>query len=83
MSEIITRNYLEIKSINALNESISPKLECSINHVKPDDFQINKFFYKNVGKKHRWTDRLIWSRLVLQQAKKTSAKSFLSFGRIV
>ena len=61
MSENITRNYLEIKSINALNESISPKLECSINLVKPDDFQINKFFYKNVGKKHRWTDRLIWS----------------------
>ena len=61
MSEIITRNYLEIKSINALNESISPKLECSINLVKPDDFQINKFFYKNVGKKHKWTDRLIWS----------------------
>ena len=61
MSENITRNYLEIKSINALNESISPKLECSINLVKPDDFQINKFFYKNVGKKHRWTDRIIWS----------------------
>tara|TARA_B100000902_G_scaffold366946_1_gene389136 strand:- start:491 stop:997 length:507 start_codon:yes stop_codon:yes gene_type:complete len=61
VSENITRNYLEIRSINALNESISPKLECSINLVKPDDFQINKFFYKNVGKKHRWTDRLVWS----------------------
>ena len=61
MRENITRNYLEIKSINALNESTSPELECSIILVKPDDFQINKFFYKNVGKKHRWTDRLIWS----------------------
>ena len=61
MRENITRNYLEIKSINALNESTSPELECSINLVKPDDFQINKFFYKNVGKKHRWTDRLVWS----------------------
>ena len=61
MSEIITRNYLEIKSINALIESISPSLECSINLIKPDDFQINKFFYKNIGKKHRWTDRLVWS----------------------
>ena len=28
-----------------------------------DDFQINKFFYKNVGKKHRWIDRLTWSDL--------------------
>mgnify|MGYP001292183260 CR=1 FL=1 len=61
MKKTIDRNYLEIKSINALIESISPSLECSINLIKPDDFQINKFFYKNIGKKHRWTDRLIWS----------------------
>ena len=57
----IDRNYLEIKSINALIESISPRLECSISLVKPDDFQINKFFYKKIGKKHKWTDRLAWS----------------------
>ena len=61
MKETIERNYLEIKSINALIDSSPPNLECSINIVKPDDFQINKFFYKTVGKKHRWTDRLIWS----------------------
>ena len=61
MKETIERNYLEIKSINALIDSSPPNLECSINIVKPNDFQINKFFYKNVGKKHRWTDRLIWS----------------------
>jgi Acetyltransferase (GNAT) family. len=61
VKETIDRNYLEIKSINALIESISPKIECSINLVKPDDFKINKFFYKNIGKKHRWTDRLVWS----------------------
>ena len=61
MIENIDRNYLEIKSIKDLIESNSPKLECSINLVEPDDFQINKFFYKNVGKKHRWIDRLTWS----------------------
>ena len=61
MTETINRNYLEIKSIEALIESISPDLECSIKIVKPDDFQINKFFYKNIGKKHKWIDRLIWS----------------------
>ena len=22
---------------------------------------MNKFFYKNIGKKHRWVDRLIWT----------------------
>ena len=31
-----------------------------IKKIKPD-FQLNKFFYKQVGKKHRWIDRLIWS----------------------
>ena len=61
MKETIDRNYLEIKSINALIESISPRLECSINLVQPSDFQINKFFYKNIGKNHHWVDRLVWS----------------------
>ena len=61
MKENIDRNYLEIKSIDALIGSKSPEVECSINLVEPNNFQINKFFYKNVGKKHRWTDRLIWS----------------------
>tara|TARA_B100000767_G_C19611099_1_gene469891 strand:+ start:144 stop:650 length:507 start_codon:yes stop_codon:yes gene_type:complete len=57
----INRNYLEIKSIKDLSEGNSPGPHCSISPVKPDDFQINKFFYKNVGKKHRWVDRLAWS----------------------
>ena len=61
MTETIERNYLEIKSINDLKESVFPKITHSINLVNPFDFQINKFFYKNIGKKHRWTDRLIWS----------------------
>tara|TARA_Y100000591_G_C21512029_1_gene535106 strand:- start:61 stop:567 length:507 start_codon:yes stop_codon:yes gene_type:complete len=61
VKQTIDRNYLEIKSINALVESMIPKQECSIELVKPDDFQINKFFYKNVGKKYSWTDRLVWS----------------------
>ena len=61
MREVVDRNYLEIKSIKNLVESLPPKLECSIKIVKPDDFQINKFFYKNVGKKHKWKDRLVWT----------------------
>ena len=63
MKEIINRNYLEIKSIYSLIDSKPPEIECSISQVKPDDIQINKFFYKNVGKKHKWTDRLVWSEL--------------------
>ena len=61
MTEIIVRNYLEIKSLNDLIKGTAPQLECSIKFVKPFDFQINKFFYKNIGKNHRWTDRLVWS----------------------
>ena len=61
MTETINRNFLEIKSIDALNESKFPQINNTIEIVKPADFQINKFFYKNIGKKYRWTDRLIWS----------------------
>ena len=61
MKETIDRNYLELNSIDELVESKMPLTRCSIDIVKPHDFLVNKFFYKNVGKKHRWTDRLIWS----------------------
>ena len=61
MKETVVRNYLEIKSSNSLIESLAPELECSVSLVKPDDFQINKFFYKSIGKEHRWTDRLAWT----------------------
>ena len=61
MKKTIDRNYLEIKSINFLNDKAVPELEGPIEIVRHDDFQINKFFYKNVGKKHRWTDRLTWT----------------------
>ena len=60
MKEVVKRNYLEIKSIEDLIESPMPLKDCSINIINQDDFQINKFFYKNIGKKHRWTDRLVW-----------------------
>jgi len=61
VTQIVERNFLEIKSIEALNESKIPQINHSIELVEPVDFQLNKFFYKNVGNKHRWTDRLIWS----------------------
>jgi len=61
VKKIIDRNYLEIKSLNDLIESSLPELNRSIDLEKINDFQVNKFFYKNVGKKHRWIDRLIWS----------------------
>ena len=29
--------------------------------IDPPNFQLNKFFYKEVGKKHQWVDRLVWN----------------------
>ena len=61
MNKKIERNYLEIKSLKDLNCSkILPK-EYSIHLVKPENFQLNRFFYKRIGKKHHWVDRLIWT----------------------
>ena len=61
MSKKVERNYLEINSVEDLNEPTSYHKGISINLLKPVDFQLNKFFYKNVGKDHYWVDRLIWT----------------------
>ena len=60
MSNKIERNYLEIKSLTDLKVSSSVPEGYEIQIIKPSNFQLNKFFYKNVGKKHHWVDRLIW-----------------------
>tara|TARA_Y100000591_G_scaffold134546_1_gene115422 strand:- start:595 stop:1098 length:504 start_codon:yes stop_codon:yes gene_type:complete len=57
----IERNYLEINSIDELRETFSPSKDYKIQLIQPSDFQLNKFFYKRVGKKHNWIDRLEWS----------------------
>ena len=61
MNNQVKRNYLEIKSINELVEVKKPLENLHLEKVLPADFQLNKFFYKEIGKKHRWVDRLVWS----------------------
>ena len=61
MTEEVKRNYLEINSIKDLKETNQSFDDFSIVLIDPINFQLNKFFYKNIGKKHRWVDRLIWS----------------------
>ena len=61
MKKEIERNYLEINSLEELNETNILSEDYSIKIVEPRDFQLNKFFYKNVGKNHHWIDRLIWT----------------------
>ena len=61
MTEEVKRNYLEINSIEDLKEGKKLSHDYYIKLVDPIDFQLNKFFYKNIGKNHKWVDRLIWS----------------------
>ena len=61
MTQEVQRNYLEINSIQDLNEVIEPYGDYSLHLLEPINFQLNKFFYKNIGKKHRWFDRLVWT----------------------
>ena len=56
----VERNYLEINSIRDLKFSQKPNESCILKFIDPPDFQINKFFYKQIGKDHRWIDRLVW-----------------------
>ena len=56
----IDRNYLEINSLKDLNYTKKPNNHCNLILVDPPDFQLNKFFYKQIGKDYRWFDRLIW-----------------------
>ena len=61
MNKKVERNYLEINSLKDLKESINSLNQYSIELVDPADFQLNKFFYKKIGEKHHWVDRLSWS----------------------
>ncbi len=61
MTKEIKRNYLEINSLEDLNQGSKPSDDYSLNLLDPINFQLNKFFYKNIGNKHKWMDRLIWT----------------------
>ena len=61
MSISVKRNYLEINSIDKLSEVPKPSEKINVNLLKSPDFQLNKFFYKQIGKKHSWVDRLSWT----------------------
>ena len=61
MTEEVKRNYLEINSLQDLIEGNKPSEDYSLSLINPINFQLNKFFYKNIGKKHKWVDRLTWS----------------------
>jgi len=57
----VRRNYLEINSLEDLNQASKPSGDYFLDLLDPDNFQLNKFFYKTIGNKHKWVDRLIWT----------------------
>ena len=59
--EKVIRSYLEIKSLKDLPEVLKPIKKCQVFLVDPVDFQLNKFFYKQIGKSYHWIDRLVWT----------------------
>ena len=58
--KIVKRNYLEIKSLKDLVELSKPSEKLKVKLVNPPNFQLNKFFYKQIGRNHQWNDRLVW-----------------------
>ena len=61
MNKKVERNYLEINLLEDLRDSGQFSDDYNIQVVDPKNFQLNKFFYKRIGKKHHWVDRLSWS----------------------
>ena len=78
MSKKVERNYLEINSIDELNEPHNLLPDFIIELIQPDDFKLNKFFYKNIGKSHHWVDRLVWTdRQWMNYTSDRSVKTFV------
>ena len=60
MIEKIDRYYLEIGSIENLKSKEKPSDEVLLELSDRKNFELNKFLYKQIGKKHQWIDRLVW-----------------------
>ena len=78
MTEEVKRNYLEINSIHDLKEENKPSGNYSLVSIDTINFQLNKFFYKNIGKNHKWVDRLIWNeKQWIDYTTNTKVKTFV------
>ncbi len=58
---MVSSRKLSSEEVDALIEGNKPSEDYSLSLINPINFQLNKFFYKNIGKKHKWVDRLTWS----------------------
>ena len=74
----VSRNSLEIESLENLKSTNKPNLKCKIELLDPPNFKLNQFFYKQIGKDHRWIDRLEWSdQKWINYAENKNVKTFI------
>ena len=57
----VQRFFLEIKKKQFSDELLSIPGKAEVYLDKEKDININKFFYRQIGKDHFWRDRLLWS----------------------
>jgi GNAT superfamily N-acetyltransferase len=57
----VRRFFLEIKKKQFINKTPSKPEKIGVYLDKEKDININKFFYRQIGKDHFWRDRLLWS----------------------
>ena len=57
----VQRFFLEIKKKQFFNKPPSTPNNTEVYLDKKKDVNINKFFYRQIGKDHFWRDRLLWS----------------------
>ena len=57
----VQRFFLEIKKKEFLDKLPSLPNKIKVFLDKEKDININKFFYRQIGKDHFWRDRLLWS----------------------
>ena len=57
----VKRFFLEIEGKEIKNKPLIFPLKVRIYSEKEKDININKFFYRQIGKDHFWRDRLLWS----------------------
>jgi len=57
----VQRFFLEIIKFKKPNQPINLPKNVKISLETDKDININKFFYRQIGKDHFWRDRLLWS----------------------
>ena len=57
----VKRYFLDLRLDKNLKISFDLLNGMKIELCEKKNFEINKFFYRQVGKDHYWRDRLIWT----------------------